>query len=169
MSIGIFMANLSLTRVNQKIAQARQLLDGVNEDSLKPIQRASIIEAASFHLVCAYQHYLREVAETYGLKATSSITDESQLVAAFALAHRHPAEADELALLKSDANSWLAELHAYYQSLWSQPKPAKNQADDNFINLVEVDVESVTISTLCRWLDEFVRLIQRQRETSAEF
>ena len=163
------MANLSLTRVNQKIAQARQLLEGLDEDLLRPIQRASITEAGAFHLVCAYQHYLREIAETYGLKGASSIADESHLFAAFASAHKHPAEAEELALLKSDTSSWLAQLHGYYQSLWCQPKPAKNQADENFINLVEVEIEAVTITTLRQWLDELVHLVKRQRETSAEF
>ena len=162
-------ANLSLTRVNHKIAQARQLLQGVDADSLKPIQRGAIIEAAAFHMVCAYQHYLREIAETYGLKGASAIADEPELIAAFASAHKHPAEAEELLSLQGDASSWLARLQAYYQSLWSQPKPAKTPADENFISLVEVEVELVDVATLQHWLEEFVYLIQRQRETSAEF
>src|SRR3954466_5281754 len=140
------MANLSLTRVNQKLAQANILLIGDNEDSLKPIYRNSLMEAAAFHLASAYQHYLRELTETYGLKHAISVRNEQDLITAFEAATKHPAEADELSALREDKNSWLAQLHEYYDSLWQAPKQsnkrANDQPDDNLIVSVNLDLEA---------------------------
>ena len=77
------MANLSLTRVNQKLAQAKILLSSADGESLTPIHRNSIMEAAAFHLVSAYQHYLRELTETYGLKHAIGVRTELDLIKAF--------------------------------------------------------------------------------------
>lgn len=171
------MANLSLTRVNQKLAQAKILLSGVDEASLTPIHCSSLMEAAAFHLMSAYQHYLRELTETYGLKHAIGVRTELDLIKAFEAAKKHPAEADELSALRNDANSWLAQLHVYYDSLWQRPKQANPQAsdqsDDNLISTVNVDVidnlPPVSLETIKQWLGEFVALVMRQRETSAEF
>ncbi len=171
------MANLSLTRVNQKLAQARVLLSNVVDESLTPIHRSSIMEAVAFHLVSAYQHYLRELTETYGLKNAIGIRTELDLIKAFEAATKHPAEADELSALRSDTNSWLAQLHIFYDSLWQLPKQANSQADaesnDNLINIVNLDVvvdqQTVSLETIKRWHSEFFALVARQRETSAEF
>ena len=171
------MANLSLTRVNQKLAQAKILLLGVDEDSLKPIYRNSLMEAAAFHLASAYQHYLRELTETYGLKHAISVRDEQDLIKAFEAATKHPAEADELFALREDKNSWLAQLHEYYDSLWQAPrqsnKQANDQSDDNLIISVNLDLVAdlppVSLNVIKHWHTEFVALVLRQRETSAEF
>jgi len=164
------MANLSLTRVNQKLAQAKLLISGVDEDSLKPIHRNALLEATAFHLVCAYQHYIREIAETYGLKHAIGLYDETDLMKAFEAAKKHPAEAEELAALRLDANSWLAHLQTYYDSLWQVPKLTNSQSEE-LISLVDVDkiVAPVTFESVWKWHSEFVALVLRQRETSAEF
>ena len=164
------MANLSLTRVNQKLAQAKLLISGVDEKALKPIHLNSLLEAAAFHLICAYQHYIREIAEIYGLKHAIGLQNEVDLIKAFEAAKKHPAEAEELAALRLSASSWLVQLQTYYDSLWQLPKLANPQSDD-LISLVDVDkvVMPVTIESVRHWHSEFVALVLRQRETSAEF
>lgn len=165
------MANLSLTRVNQKLAQAKLLISDVDEHSLKPIHLNSVLEATAFHLVCAYQHYIREIAETYTLKHAAGLQNESDLIKAFEAAKKHPAEAEELSALRSHSTSWLAELQTYYDSLWQMPKLSNPQTSENLINLVDIDkiVVPVTIELVRQWHVEFVALVLRQRETSAEF
>lgn len=171
------MTNLSLTRVNQKLAQAKVLLSSVDEESLTPIHRNSLMEAAAFHLVSAYQHYLRELTETYGLKHAVGVRNELDLLKAFHAASKHPAEAEELSALRDDPNSWLAQLHGYYDSLWQSPKQlnAKDseKVDDNLIVSVSLDfvteLPPVSLEVIKQWHAEFVALVLRQRETSAEF
>lgn len=171
------MPNLSLTRVNQKLAQSKVLLSGVDEESLTPIHRNSLMEAAAFHLVSAYHHYLRELTETYGLKHATGVRTEGELTQAFEAANKHPVEADELLALRETKNSWLAQLHNYYDSLWLLPKQtdprANDQPDDNLIFSVNLDVVadqlSVDLKVISQWHAEFVALVLRQRETSAEF
>lgn len=163
------MANLSLSRVNQKLAQARFLLQNIDDVGLTALQKNSLTEAACFHLVCAYEHYLREIAEVYGLKNSASLRNESQLIEALEAAHKHPAEAEELVALRQGANTWLAQLHTHYLSLWIQPKPVKASADGNLIGLVEVEAEPVDLAKVRLWFASFISLVQRQRETSAEF
>lgn len=164
------MANLSLTRVNQKLAQAKALLQQ-DESNLTEVHRQSLIEATGFHLLCAYQHYLRELAETYGLKNAASITSTVDLCKALDTAGKHPAEAEELRALK-DGQSWLTDLHSFYDSLWRTPKPTVTQSqDDGLINLVDVDSAQLNpdLDLLTQWHGNFVALVKRQRETSAEF
>ena len=165
------MTNLSLTRVNQKLAQAKLLISGVDEDSLKLIHRNALLEASAFHLVCAYQHYVREIAETYGLKHAIGLKDETDLMKAFEAAKKHPAEAEELVALRLNASSWLAQLQNYYDSLWQVPKPVSPHATEGLISLVDVDkiVVPVNFKLVQEWHAEFVALVLRQRETSAEF
>lgn len=173
------MANISLTRVNQKLAQARVLLTGVDEEQLTPVQQNSLQEAAAFHLVCAYQHYLREIAESYGLKNTAAIRSEADLTAAFYAAKKQPVEANELLALRDNANSWVQQLHSYYQGLWLPPKVAtaveatEEEEGSNIIAAVNIDpsiaVAPVDIALILSWHADFVALARRQRETSAEF
>jgi hypothetical protein len=169
MSADSIMANLSLTRVNQKLGQARALLQQSDEARLTEVHRQSLLEGACFHLVCAYQHYLRELGENYGLKNSSAITTEEELAKALAMAGKHPAEAEELRQLRQ-VDSWLASLHVFYQSLWQTPKPVA-QSDEGLINLIDLDQAppSVSLEMLRQWHSEFAALVRRQRETSAEF
>lgn len=163
------MANLSLTRVNQKLAQANALLQQSAGISLTKVQRQSLIEAVSFHLVCGYQHYLRELAETYGLKTTLGISSEVDLARALEAAGKHPAETAELQQLRS-GRTWLADLQGFYESLWRSPKPVSQQ-DDNLISLIDEDATSAapTLELVGQWHSDFVALVRRHRETSAEF
>jgi hypothetical protein len=166
------MANLSLTRVNQKLMQAKQLLQVVDVDSLSPVHLNALLEGAAFHLVCAYQHYLREIAETYSLKNVVTLRSEDDLIGAFEAAKKYPAEAEELVTLRKDAKSWLVQLQSYYDSLWRLPVVNENRDADNLINLVNVDsvdLIDVDLGVIQGWQRDFTSLVLRQRETSAEF
>ena len=166
------MANLSLTRVNQKLMQAQQLLQVVDLNSLTPIHRNALLEGAAFHLMCAYQHYLREIAETYSLKNVVSLRSEGDLIGAFEAAKKYPAEAEELVTLRKDVKSWLVQLQAYYDSLWRLPVVNENRDSDNLISLVDmdsVDLIDIDLGVIQGWQRDFMSLVLRQRETSAEF
>lgn len=168
------MTNHSLTRVNQKLAHARVLLKNAEDEGLSTVQTNSILEGSAFHLICAYQHYLRELAEIYGLKQIAGLNDESVLAKALQAAAKHPAEADELMDLRSDQNSWLAQLHTYYNSLWKTPVANESHdEEESLIKVVNLDsnvaVLIVTSSVISGWHAAFVNLVRRQRVTSAEF
>ena len=169
------MANLSLTRVNQKLAQARVLLENGNDSTLALLHNNSLKEAIAFHLVCAYRHYLREIAETYWLKGIAAIHSEADLMNALDVAKKQPAEAGELISLRKDVSSWLSQLHLYYESLWLVPVSADNKYEfrNNLIDTVNLEpnfnTASVTLELLVLWHQSFLVLVARQRETSAEF
>jgi hypothetical protein len=166
------MANLSLTRVNQKLMQAKQLLQVVDVNSLTPIHRNALLEGAAFHLMCAYQHYLREIAETYGLKNVVVLRSEDDLLGAFEAAKKYPAEAEELVALRKDAKSWLVQLQSYYDSLWRLPIVNESRDSNNLISLVDmdsVDLIDINLGVIQGWQHDFTALVLRQRETSAEF
>ena len=166
------MANLSLTRVNQKLMQAKQLLQVVDVNSLTPVHLNALLEGAAFHLMCSYQHYLREIAETYGLKNVVVLRSEDDLIGAFEAAKKYPAEAEELVALRKDVKSWLVQLQSYYDSLWRLPVVNENRDADNLINLVNVDsvdLIDVDLGGVQGWQRDFTSLVLRQRETSAEF
>ena len=166
------MANLSLTRVNQKLMQTKQLLQVVDVNSLTPVHLNALLEGAAFHLICAYQHYLREIAETYGLKNVVVLRSEDDLIGAFETAKKYPAEAEELVALRKDAKSWLVQLQSYYDSLWRLSVANENRDADNLISLINldsVDAVEVDLAVIQGWQRAFTSLVLRQRETSAEF
>lgn len=169
------MANLSLTRVNQKLAQAKLSLQSAASEQLTQVHFNSLMEAAAFHLMCAYQHYLREVAETYGLKQTLGLRTEADLANAFVAAAKQPSEAEELSSLARNSQSWLAQLQRYYDSLWAVPVAGTYQTEDAqtqdaLIPLLNLEpLEQVTLASIVSWHKAFVELAVRQRETSAEF
>ncbi len=166
------MANLSLTRVNQKLMQAKLLLQDMDQTMLSTVHANSLMEAAAFHLVCAYQHYLREIAENYHLKNIIGLQSESDLIKAFEAAKKYPAEAQELMDLRAAPASWLSRLHAYYDSLWRPSLMSETRAPENLIAFVDPDAEDqppISLSVITDWQSEFTALVLRQRETSAEF
>lgn len=166
------MANLSLTRVNQKLMQAKVLLQHEDQAAFVPVQLNSRMEAAAFHLVCAYQHYLREITETYGVKNIVGLRNEEDLVKAFESAKKYPSEARELMSLRTTPASWLSQLHAYYDSLWRTPVISEAQSSENLIAVYDPDADHlpmISLDLITEWHHEFVALVLRQRETSAEF
>lgn len=172
------MPNLSFNRVNQKLAHTHALLTCMDELPLTTIHLNSLKEASAFHLMAAYQHYLYEIAETYQLKNIANIRTEEDLVAAFATAKKFPVGVEELLAKRTDQNSWLAQLHIYYQSLLSPSLVAvgvtdKSQVDHGLIEVLNLeqyfDLSCVDTTLLRSWYTNFVALILHQRETNAEF
>lgn len=166
------MANLSLTRVNQKLTQAKLLLQREDEAALSPVHRNAILEGAAFHLVCAHQHYLRELAENYGVKNVVAVQSEQDLIAAFDTVKKYAVEALELSGLRKQPTSWLSQLQAYYDSLWRIPVRSEGQQGDNLIRLVDADTVNqpeIDFELVRSWQSQFAALVVRQRETSAEF
>ena len=172
------MANLSLTRVNQKLNQAKLIAQDVQVDNLAPIALSAVVEAVAFHLMCAYQHYLRELAEIYGLKMASTISSETDLKIAFEAAKKYPVEVNELIELRNDRHSWLGQLSSYYNSLWLPPKiraqyPKEEELTSTLIAAVSIDTETelseLTLASVQQWQVEFSSLVTRHRQTNAEF
>lgn len=174
----------SLSLVNQKLAYARSLaallscpISGDTPDTPKEsLQRQALLDAAVMHMVCAYQHYLREIAESYFVKGAGLIKVEQDLVSILQEAGKSPADVQELQRLRADENSWLSHLFFNYERQWAFPavQPAKQKStNDGLIVLVNIDVPDeerhVTLSLLSAWHKQFVELIQRQRETRAEY
>lgn len=173
------MANLSLTQVNLKIQMARRQIALATAAEGK-IERQASMESALFLLLNAYQHYLRELAENYHLKNIKDIQSSDQLLAAFQIANKVPAELNELLVLANDKTSWLAQMQSAYASLWSMPlNPVRGydevvrEADSQLIQLMPVSADlasaSLQIANVEQWVDAFVDTVKRQRLTSAEF
>lgn len=176
------MANASLSLVNQKLAYARVLLkqastSGLAATSMGRLQLQATLDAAVFHLVCGFDHYLREVAENYQVKDVEAIHDCSGLLSALAAIDKEPSEALELALLSQDPASWVGQMEHYYKSLWFTARPRKDnrapQVDSDLIPVKAIpaidDPREVDLDAVHAWERSFAALIARQRETSSEY
>jgi hypothetical protein len=173
------MAITYLQLVNQKLAYARALLRalqplGLPATAAQRLEQQSLIDAISFHLACAYRHYLRELAQNYGIKQAEGISTEAHLKTALAGQDKTAAEVLELQVLRQQPDSWMSLMHEHYESCWTLPsEPTQEVAvpESELIRVYDLDSrpEAVDYSLLIRWHDEFVALTGRQRETSAEY
>src|SRR5690606_30182725 len=124
----------SLSLVNQKLAYARALLAlvqvrGTHEKAADALQRKALLDAAVSHLVCAHQHYLRELAESLRVKLSPSIKSERDLVDALTELGKTSSEALELLSLRTKDGSWLASLYRSYEQQWMMTaKPPVSRA-----------------------------------------
>lgn len=173
------MANKSLSMVNQKLAYARAtmaLLDSLSlpANANQRMQQQALLDAGGFHLVCAYNHYLRELGENYALPKVSQIDSEEDLRKTFNAQGKMPAELQELVQLCENDHSWLARLKADYQACWQLPEGQSAAADEGKIQVLDLDAaptsgEPISRSRLTDWYLALTDLIARQRETSAEY
>lgn len=169
------MAASSLSLVNQKLAYCRALMRMVQQDSEAEgvdnrFLRQGLLEGAAFHLLCAYRHYLRELAENYEAPDSSYIGTEDDLLEVLNRQGRDPAEARELKHLRTDPESWLSELQASYHACWQKSDRSKGKR----IQVLDLDapepaVTVVSWEALQRWYSAFNTLIERQRDSSAEW
>lgn len=169
----------SLSLVNQKLAHARALVRAVSISSIpdnatEHLTQQALLDGAVFHLVCGYQHYLRELAENYRVKNLDSVKDEKTLADVLAELGKESAEVVELALIKDAVDSWLSQLQRYYQQLWALPLDVSdnhNLKSDTLIPLVVLDdvTRGVTLQQVEAWEKSFSTIIARHRETSAEY
>jgi hypothetical protein len=168
-----------LSLVNQKLGFARAILSsielGVNGGGKQALLRQAQCEAALIHLYNAYHFYLRELAESNGVKHPATVSSLKTLIEALAELEKHPNEAAELENLSAKTGSWLNRMRAGYESIYKSPPTAPKQKSfrsDNLINVVDVALEpdeKPDFDSLKSWLDEFTALILRQRQTSAEY
>jgi len=174
------MAITHLSLVNQKFAYAKSMLGllAEGEGTHSRLQQQALIDACVFHCVSAYRFYVRELGENYRVKNLAAIHSAQLLVDALFVMDKSPSEASELAELEVDSESWLGHLLGYFNQLQqspSAPKEAKAFVSDTLIQAVDITEASLesfaapTISDLTSALDSFRQLIQRQRETSAEY
>lgn len=173
------MAKTYLQLVNHKLACARVLLRAleplaVSDSAAQRLEQQALIDACCFHLVCAYRHYLRELAQNYGVKLPAGIASEAQLQSALAELDKTAAEVQELQVLRQQPDSWLSRLHSHYESSWELPSEATVPSEAAAQGLIQVHhldskPEAVDYPALQRWHDDFVALIGRHRETSTEY
>lgn len=171
------MAITHISLVNQKLAYAKAtlgLLTSMSEPSR--LQQQALIDACVFHLVSGYRFYLRELGENYRVKNLALITNIQQLINALTAIDKTPSEATELATLEAAPESWLAQLLGYFDVLQQSPAIVKEaKAFESEVLIQAVDVTDTQASSppntkeLAMALDNFRQLIQRQRETSAEY
>lgn len=171
----------SLSLVNQKLAYARALLALVpaqeaHDDSTSALQRKALLDATVSHLICAYQLYLRELADNFQVKLSASIKTERDLVSALDELGKTPSESTELLQLRADEDSWLACLHRSHEQQWNLPIAAPQigrSMEENLIGIIPIDAKSEAIEAslphVTAWNKALVALIQRQRETSVEY
>lgn len=169
------MSSSSLSRVNQKLAYCRAMVrlsraDDHGGRADRRLQRQALLDAGAFHLLCAYRHYLRELAETYRLPDSASVLTEQDLITGLERLGRNPAEALELQALHADSDSWLAALQQAYNACWERGETPSGER----IEVVDLGspggpAGAVTGERLEHWLSAFEQLVERQRETSAEY
>src|SRR5690554_869536 len=169
--------------VNQKLSCARALLRLVNDlptplPTNQRIPHTALLQGAVFHLIYAYQFYIREIAERRQVARHLHIESEDQLLAAFESAGAPPSDALELSSLRRDPHSWVAKMHEAYAAIGHLPtqkdKNAVETNRDRLIAVVAIDSESgdtqaLTQLQISEWEKAFSDLILRQREVSAEY
>lgn len=169
------MAASSLSLVNQKLAYCRALMKLVQAEPAPKraddrLRRQALLDAGAFHLLCAYRHYLRELAENHAVPETSRILTEQDLVQTLDRLGKTSFEARELQALSENGESWLAALRGTYDGFWEPPRENALQR----IEVVDLDspagaVRQVSRESLEAWYRAFNDLVERQRETSAEY
>lgn len=169
------MAAPSLTLVNQKIAYCRALLkllvrEREPANANERLRQQALLEGAMFHLLCAHRHYLRELAENYSVPDAAQIATEQDLLDALERFGKNPSEARELLNLRVDRNSWVSALQEAYDGCWAAmgaPAVARIQVVD--LDAPDGVPGKVTLDRLNQWFRAFNELVERQRETSAEY
>ncbi len=169
------MAAPSLTLVNQKVAYCRALLKLLSREAEpananERLRQQALLDGAAFHLQCAYRHYLRELAENYTVPDAGRIATEQDLLDTLERFGKNPAEARELLNLRSDSDSWVCALQSAYDGCWASSSAAPAAR----IQVVDLEAPEgapgkITLARLNRWFTAFNELVERQRETSAEY
>lgn len=169
-----------ITLVNQKLAFTRSLLGaaravGEPTNARQRLERQALLDGAVFHLWCAYLHYLRELADIYAVGAPEAINNEVDLHDALGQLDKSPTEATELQNLAARPHSWLWQLLASHRHCWQgaieTPTPSPRPMGEQ-IAMVDLDRDKSPVATpekLQHWYDELTDLIERHRETSAEY
>ena len=179
----VIMSISNLSLVNQKLAYATILLaDMESEGSIGAykLRQSALAEATVHHLSIAFHFYLREIADQYRVKSTSAIDSITDLANMLDSKGFNPSEVTELTRLKEEAGSWLNLLLAQKRLLFQSPErqkekkafPANKEAMLELVNAIEIsEPEPLLLShqLLSEWLACFREMLERHRDTYAEY
>lgn len=171
----------SSSAVNQKLAFSQSLLSFASTiDSglggSERLQHRALIDAAISHLACAHRHYLRELLEGCGVTPAQSMESEESIQEELTSRGKNSVEIEELLQLRDSRSSWLTRLLGCYTEQWSVPlsvpkiQPVENPS---LIKVTEIRDEpessGASLDDVKMWHQLFRELVQRQRETTAEY
>ena len=163
-----------VARVNQRLAQARSLLEDLHraEESDEPVLRqAALRDACVFHVCCGFTHYLREICQYYGIRDLVAVDSLSGARTLLAQQGKASAELDELWQLHQQPESWLFALLNHYRQCWALPESSEGHHGDRIavVNLDAAPPVVLTADTLSEVVGHLERIIERQREATTEY
>ena len=173
-----------LSLVNQKLGFATVTLSPLENLTEMEAGKLSLVQKATcesvlLHLYTAFHFYLRELAESNGIKNPETIDSLQALVTALNQLERQPSEVIELQDLAAYQGGWLNSFLRQYEGVFKSPPKEtekKSFGTENFIELVDLTEQqeesldkALNIGSLKYWLNEFKSLVLRQRETGAEY
>ncbi len=165
--------NIYLSAVNQKLYYSKLLLKQSRPDvGNMPLLQEALYQSALYQLECGYRHYLREVATTYQFKSPESIAVIEDLVAALSSINKHPAEAQEMASLEANPESWLNQMLAAHQQLSTLPQNDSKTTQSSPIAVVQLNQQDERVvfgeQELSEWQRAFEEMVDRHRELMIE-
>ncbi len=174
------MSGIYLARTNQKLNFSRLHIDalkGALESTgwSKHALIESYNESVLFHLVSAYDAFLREIAETYRLD-TERLQGYRSLVAEIERSGQESPEISEIGELERDATSWLHKLLAAYEACWHgsdrrQKVTATSSVSE--IHVLQVNPDHAedrdVVAELENWLHSLRELVDRLRAGMQEW
>ncbi|MFT7301042.1 MAG: hypothetical protein ACI89Z_001510 [Porticoccus sp.] len=165
--------NAYLSAVNQKLYFSKLLLGQIQSElSCNAQLKEALCQSVLHQLVCAYRHYLREIATTYQFKSPESIFVIEHLSSCLASINKHPGEAQEIANLEANPDSWLYQLMYVYKQSLDLPRPEGKTVESSPIAVMQVDQQVDCISLgyeqLIIWYKNFQEMVDRHRSLMIE-
>ena len=165
--------NAYLSAVNQKLYFSKLLLRQAQSEACdNPRLEEALYQSALYQLECGYRHYLREVATTYQSKSPELIAVVEDLAAALSSINKHPAEAQEMATLEANPESWLNQMLAAYMQLSDIPQQGAKAAMLSPIAVMQVSQKDVGVvldsQALTQWQEAFEEMLNRHRDLMIE-
>jgi len=174
------MSGIYLARTNQKLNFARLHIDALKGavDSTGWNKHAlieSYNESVLFHLVSAYDAFLREIAELYRLD-TEHLKGYRSLVQELESSGQESPEIGEIVKLEADELSWLHKLLAAYEACWhgsDQRSAVTATSSVSEIHVLQVNPDHAEdadiIVELENWLISLRELVERLRSGMQEW
>lgn len=171
------MSNIYLPLVNARLSQVRLLLGAYKEEQGIRQQQlnTALLDAALLQLHFALPLICKELAGRLNIKPVSACHSFADIAANHAQADFRSLELEEWLLLEQDGDSWLGQMEAQAARVMNpQPvEPKVVKPNDHLIIAVSepemVPVRPVTSADIANYLRQVEELLQRQRETLAEY
>ena len=151
-----------LGQTNQKLYQARLLIDAYDEQVDGSVLKDALYEGILFQLSLAYNAYLHELAAA--VQCHEAFDSLTQLLSVTRLA---TGEMKELALLQQDSFSWLSQLFNAIESCGQLDKSARLTPASESMQRIDLVSESVNHGVRV-WYDSLSGLIDLQRANRQE-